>query len=115
MTRARLSPTSITITAKVRGASGGLPRLDFEPALRFSPDQDRIYLTFTVKGKQAKDAAAMRILYCPTSSTKDCVDESLTDPTLATVLDRPQQMVLPPHQALQRIPRGRARSEGATD
>ena len=84
--------TSITITARVRGASGGLPRLDFEPALRFSPNQTA-FLTFTVKGKQAKNAAAMQILYCPTSSTKDCVDESLTDPTLATVIDRPQQMV----------------------
>jgi len=84
--------TSITITAKVRGASGGLPRVDFQPALRFNP-WHAAYLTFAVKGKQAKEAAAMGILYCPTTSTKECIDESLTDPTLVTVLDRPQQMV----------------------
>jgi len=84
--------TSITITAKVRGASGGLPRVDFQPALRFNP-YHAAFLTFAVKGKQAKAAAAMGILYCPTSSTKDCVDEAVSDPTLATVVDRPQQMV----------------------
>ena len=84
--------TSITITAKVRGASGGLPRVDFEPAIRFNPWR-AAYLTLAVKGKQAKEAAGMSILYCPTTSTRECVDESLTDPTLTTVLDRPQQMV----------------------
>jgi hypothetical protein len=84
--------TSITITAKVRSASGGLPRVDFEPALRFNP-ATATYLTLTVKGKQAKEAAEMRVLYCPTSSSKDCVDEALTDPTLKTVLDRSMKMV----------------------
>ena len=84
--------TSITITANVRSASGGLPRVDFEPALRFNP-RHAAYLTFTVKGKQAKEAVAMRILYCPTSSSKDCVDEALTDPSLETVLNRSYKMV----------------------
>jgi hypothetical protein len=84
--------SAITITVKVRGASGGLPRVDFEPALRFSPDK-AAYLTFSVKGKQAKDAAAMGILYCPTNSTKDCVDESLVDASLQTILDRPNKTV----------------------
>jgi hypothetical protein len=84
--------TSITITAKVRSASGGLPRVDFEPALRFNPDR-AVYLTFSVKGKQAKEAAEMRILYCPTSSAKDCVDEALTDSSLETVLNRPLKLV----------------------
>lgn len=84
--------TAITITAKVRAASGGLPRVDFQPAIRFNP-MTAAYLTFTVKGKQAKQAAEMQILYCPTSSAKDCVDEALTDPSLQTVLDRPDKMV----------------------
>ena len=84
--------TRITITARVRSASGGLPRVDFQPALRFNPDRSA-YLTFAVKGKQAKQAAEMRILYCPVSSSKGCVDEALTDPTLETVLDRPMKMV----------------------
>ena len=84
--------TSITITARVRSASGGLPRVDFEPALRFNPTT-ATYLTFTVKGKEAKEAAGMRILYCPTSSAKDCVDEALTDPSLNTVLNRSYKMV----------------------
>jgi hypothetical protein len=84
--------TNITITAKVRSASGGLPRVDFEPALRFNPNRDA-YLTFFEKGKMAKDAADMRILFCPSSASKECVDEALLDPTLETVLDRPMKMV----------------------
>jgi hypothetical protein len=84
--------TSITITAKVRSASGGLPRVDFEPAIRFNPGR-AAYLTMSVKGRKAKEAAAMRILYCATSASKDCVDEALTDPTLETVLNRPMKMV----------------------
>ena len=84
--------TSITITAKVRSASGGLPRVDFEPAIRFNPDR-AAYLTLSVTGKKAKEAAAMRILYCGTSASKDCIDEALTDPTLETVLNRPMKMV----------------------
>jgi hypothetical protein len=83
---------SLTITANVRSASGGLPRVDFEPALRFSPDR-AAYLTFTVKGKQAKEAAEMRILYCPVSSSKDCVDEARSDASLETVLNRSYKMV----------------------
>lgn len=82
----------ITITARVRSTSGGLPRIDFEPALRFSP-RETAYLTLAVKGKQAQQAVAMGILYCPSSSAKSCVDESLTDPTLATELDRPNHVV----------------------
>jgi hypothetical protein len=90
----RCSPltTRITITAKVRGTSHGLPRVDFEPALRFNPDK-AAYLTLAVKGRQAKQAADMRILYCPTSAAKDCVDEALTDPSLATLLDRQKKLV----------------------
>jgi len=84
--------TSIVITARVRSTSGGLPRVDFAPALRFNPEK-AAYLTFSVKGKLAKEAAEMRILFCPTNSTKDCVDEALTDPSLETVLDRPGKMV----------------------
>lgn len=84
--------TSITITANVRSTSGGLPRVDFEPAIRFNPDR-AAYLTFTVNGRRAKDAAEMRILYCPTSASKDCVDEALADPSLETVLNRPMKMV----------------------
>lgn len=84
--------TSITITAKVRSTSGGLPRIDFEPALRFNPTRS-VYLTLAVKGKQAQEAVAMRILYCPTNASKLCVDEALTDPSLETVLDRPSKLV----------------------
>ena len=82
----------VTIIAKVRGASAGLPRVDLEPELRFNP-RTSVYLTFAVKGKQAKKTASMRILYCATSAVKACVDEALGDPSLKSVLDRPERTV----------------------
>jgi hypothetical protein len=82
----------ITLTARIRSTSRGLPRVDLQPAIRFNP-QHAVILNFFVKGKKAKDAAEMQILYCPSSATKDCVDEALTDPTLETVLNRPMKLV----------------------
>lgn len=82
----------VTIRAKVRSASGGLPRVDFEPELRFNP-RTSVYLTFAVKGKTAKQAADMRILYCPTSIARDCIDEARFDPSLQSVVDRPLKLV----------------------
>ena len=82
----------VTIIAKVRGASAGLPRVDLEPELRFNP-RTSVYLTFAVKGKQAEKMASMRILYCATSAVNACVDEALGDPSLKSVLDRPERTV----------------------
>jgi len=85
----------------VRAASGGLPRVDFEPMLRFDPAKTA-YLTLSVKGRKAKAAAEMRILYCQTNMAKDCVDEALMDPSLEPEVMREIDKVLEGfrHQAI---------------
>lgn len=82
----------VTFTAKVRGASKGLPRVEFTPDLRFSPQTD-VMLSLHVKGKRWAQAASWRILYCATWGYSGCVDESLLDPSLTTYLDRPAHTV----------------------
>ncbi|MFI5256481.1 MAG: hypothetical protein ACHQRK_04400 [Gemmatimonadales bacterium] len=84
--------SNLTITARVRSASDGLPRVDFQPELRFDP-RTNVLLTFAVKGKLATQAVDMRILYCATSSAKSCIDEALHDPTLQSIVDRPAKSV----------------------
>lgn len=82
----------ITVTAKVRGSSKGLPRVELGPAVRFSPD---VYVTLSlyVRGKKTRDVTDWRILYCADPVRADCVDESLLDPTLTTFVDRPAHTV----------------------
>jgi hypothetical protein len=70
----------LTITAVVSNASSDHPRIDFQPALRFSPDK-------TVNLYMHVDAAATstgwNVLYCSTTGLDGCVDESLGDGSLA--------------------------------
>jgi hypothetical protein len=77
-----LLTTPIQITAKVNEVNG-FASVEFEPALRFSPDVE-VILTFSDK-KASSDPLA-RILYCSGGKTT-CVDESKTDPSLVTHRD----------------------------
>jgi hypothetical protein len=86
----------ITVTVKVKGATKGFPRVDFQPELRFNP-RTTVVLALTVKGKGWANADSWRILYCATSSQNGCIDESLLDSSLATQLDRQT------HQVFRRI------------
>lgn len=68
----------ITITATSFVDDNGVPYVDFEPALRFSPSSDvRVYLK---DGRRPK-GFVLSFSYCNPSG---CVDESLTDPSLLT-------------------------------
>ena len=84
------SKARTTIVVVVKGTSRGLPRVDFEPAIRFSP-RTKVVLSLYVK-KLPKDFAAFSVLYCPTTKLS-CVDEALTDPTLASQYDRATRTV----------------------
>ncbi len=76
----------LTITATVKYAKSDHPRIDFEPALRFSPKKV-VSLYMYVDAPASKDD--WNILYCSTAVRSSCVDESIADPTLgAYVLDR---------------------------
>jgi hypothetical protein len=76
---------AVTITAVVRTTTGGLPRIDLMPEMRFNPGR-AVTLTLSVPNFQAS-AASPRILYCATPATKVCVDEAQFDPTLTTHVD----------------------------
>lgn len=79
---------TFTITAVVRGSMTDHPSVEFQPALRFSPDKNvMLYLYVT---DQATLDASRVVKYCnPTG----CVDESLTDPSVASSVDLTNRVV----------------------
>lgn len=79
---------TFTITAVVRNATTDHPSVDFEPALRFSPDKSvSLYLYVT---DQATLDASRVVKYC---SLTGCVDESIADPSLASSVDLVNRVV----------------------
>jgi hypothetical protein len=76
----------LTVNAKAWLDASGHPRIDFDQHVRFVPSTDpRNWVVITFKDSRAA-ADFWTIGYCATE-TSTCVDESLTDPTLATYTD----------------------------
>ena len=73
---------NFTITAVVRNAETDHPSVDFHPALRFSPNKT-VMLYLHVTNNATLDASRV-VKYC---SSKGCVNEALTDPSVATSVD----------------------------
>jgi len=73
---------TFTITAVVRNAASDHPSVDFEPALRFSPDK-QVSLYLFVTNDASLDASRV-VKYC---NANGCVDESIADPSLASSVD----------------------------
>ena len=79
---------TFTITAVVRNAATDHPSIDFQPALRFSPDKNvNLYLYVT---DQATLDATRFVEYC---SASGCVNESIADPSLASSVDLEHRVV----------------------
>jgi hypothetical protein len=79
---------TFTITAVVRNATTDHPSVDFEPALRFSPDKNvNLYLYVT---DQATLDASRVVKYC---NAAGCMDESITDSSLASNVDLVNRVV----------------------
>jgi hypothetical protein len=76
------------ITAVVRNAATDHPSVDFEPALRFSPDK-KVNLYMVVSNDATLDASRT-LLYC---NANGCVDESIADPSLASSVDLKNRVV----------------------
>jgi hypothetical protein len=77
-----------TITAVIRNAATDHPSVDFEPALRFSPDKNvNLYLFVT---DQATLDASRVVEYC---NADGCVDESIADPSVASNVDLENRVV----------------------
>jgi hypothetical protein len=68
---------SITITATMMRDSKDRPYVDFQPALRFSPDKQTMLF---MRNGRAPEATKIYMLYC--NNIGYCVDESLTDSSL---------------------------------
>jgi hypothetical protein len=75
---------SVVITAKSWKDRAGHPYIDFSPALRFSPDKT---VTLYMKEGLLNKLLSYRIDYCPIGLSSGCVNESLLDSTLKTLLD----------------------------
>ena len=73
----------VTITATVIGTAT-LPRVEFQPAMRFNPNAADVQLYMFAKHASASDARAFDILYCAGTSNSNCKDESTDDASLIT-------------------------------
>jgi hypothetical protein len=79
---------TFTVTAVVRNAASDHPSVDFEPALRFSPDKN-VNLYLYVTNDATLDASRL-VKYC---NADGCVDESIADPSLASSVDLVNRVV----------------------
>ncbi|MEO6526681.1 MAG: hypothetical protein ABIP93_08675 [Gemmatimonadaceae bacterium] len=91
---------SFTLTVTVRNASTSYASIDFQPAMRFNPTTS-VSLHFYVPDLTAANATTWNILYCASANSQpgkryptggqtagaNCVNEALTDPSLATKAD----------------------------
>lgn len=76
------------VTAVVRNAATDHPSVDFEPALRFSPDK-QVNLFLYVTDQATLDASRV-VKYC---NAEGCVDESINDPSVASSVDLENRVV----------------------
>jgi hypothetical protein len=79
---------TFTITAVVRNAATDHPSVDFEPALRFDPSKN-VNLYLYVTNDATLDASRV-VKYC---NADGCVDESISDSSLASSVDLENRIV----------------------
>lgn len=78
---------AVVVKAKAWLDAQGHPRIDFDQHIRFVPSADPLkWVVITLRDERAAQFYGSIIAYCPTA-TSSCVDESLTDPSVATVKD----------------------------
>lgn len=77
----------LTITATVTTTLNGHPVIDFNPALRFSPDKNVSLYMWDARAS-AGTARKLQIAYCPSTTginATGCIDEGKVDPELRTL------------------------------
>ena len=79
---------TFTVTAVVRNAASDHPSVDFEPALRFSPDK-QVGLYLYVTNDATLDASRV-VKYC---NANGCLDESVNDASLVSSVDLENRVV----------------------
>ena len=75
----------VTITAIVRNASTDHPSIQFEPAMRFNPETVVTLSLFVTDAATLSNMAVVK--YCGRFAPS-CVDESLTDPSVKTTINK---------------------------
>ncbi len=88
--RCKPESNKVTLTVTIKAAASVHPSIDFAPAMRFNPDKV-VQLFMYAPHVTATDAKNWLMLYCPDKSK--CVDESLTDASLVTSIDRTHNML----------------------
>ena len=83
-----LQNEALTITAVVKNAATDHPSIDFQPAMRFSPD--KFVSLYIVASDQATIDASRVMKYCNETA---CVNEALTDPELTSNVDVENKVV----------------------
>ena len=83
-----LQTDTLTITAVVKNAATDHPSIDFQPAMRFSPDKS--VSLYIVASNQATVDASRVMKYCGATS---CVDESVSDADLKSFVDVENKVV----------------------
>lgn len=81
----------ITVTANSYTNLQGKPFIQFSPALRFQPNSSGKVVMLYLYDKSIAVDTTSRILYC--NDLGVCVDESLTDPSVAVMFDAPNGFV----------------------
>ena len=88
--RCRPETDAVTLVITIKNASSVHPSMDFAPAMRFNPDRDvQLFMYAPHVGKN--DAKNWVMLYCPDLGR--CYDESVKDGSLATSIDRANNML----------------------
>lgn len=80
----------VTLTITIRNASSKHPSLTFQPDMRFNPSRT-VQLYMYAPRVSKDDVRNWLMYYCPDRGK--CVDESLTDNSLTTSIDRANKML----------------------
>jgi len=79
---------TVTVTVTISGATSDHPRIDFQPAMRFSPDKNVELYMYT---PTASLSDSWKLGYCNAENV--CVDESVTDSELQSYIDHDASVV----------------------
>jgi hypothetical protein len=80
--------SAVTVYTKAWLDAQGFAHVDFDKHIRFVPTSNPAgWVMLSLYDYGAYTTPWTKIYYCPTTSSSSCFDESLTDPTVATVKD----------------------------
>jgi hypothetical protein len=83
-----LATTTVTVNATAWLDAQGYAHVDFDKHVRFVPTADPAgWVMLSLYDYGAVTAPWTKINYCPSSEASSCIDESINDPSVATVKD----------------------------